>query len=481
MDLKIYDTSRRAKVIFEPREAGKVGLYACGPTVYDRIHIGNARPLVVFDVLSRLLRTLYPIVTYVRNITDIDDKINARAKERGIDIRELTETTVARFREDCEALNCLPPDHEPRATETIPEMVALIERLIDQGHAYALDDGHVLFDVPSWEEYGKFANKDRDEQISGARVEVASYKRDPADFVLWKPSDGDTPGWPNPWCEKGRPGWHIECSAMSEKFLGPDFDIHAGGIDLVFPHHQNEIAQSCCAHAPTDRQDRFARYWMHNGYLMSEGEKMSKSLGNFYTVAELLEEFPGEVLRLVLLKTHYRSPLDFSKDKCREAKAELDRLYTLLRDTQSEPFVYISDDDPEWQGLVAALSDDLNTAEALKHFFASARQLSVAVHKSMKRDAKAHIGERSIPEDRARLLQLGNALGLLEQDPQAWFKAGTPTDGPTEADIEAQIEARKEAKASKDFAKADQIRDDLQAQGVILEDKPGGITEWRRA
>ncbi len=249
MDLKIYDTSRRQKMTFESRVAGKVGLYVCGPTVYDRIHIGNARPIVVFDVFARLLRTLYDDVTYVRNITDIDDKINARAKERGIDIRDLTETTVARFREDCAELKCAPPDVEPRATETIPEMIAHIEKLIDNGHAYALDDGHVLFHVPSWRDYGKFANKDRDEQISGARVDVASYKRDPADFVLWKPSDAETPGWPSPWCEKGRPGWHIECSAMSEKYLGPDFDIHGGGIDLVFPHHQNEIAQSCCAHA----------------------------------------------------------------------------------------------------------------------------------------------------------------------------------------------------------------------------------------
>ena len=479
MDLKIYDTSRRAKVIFEPREADKVGLYACGPTVYDRIHIGNARPLVVFDVLSRLLRTLYPTVTYVRNITDIDDKINARAKERGIDIRELTETTVARFREDCEALNCLPPDHEPRATETIPEMIALIERLIDQGHAYALDDGHVLFDVPSWDDYGKFANKDRDEQISGARVEVASYKRDPADFVLWKPSDGDTPGWPNPWCDKGRPGWHIECSAMSEKFLGPDFDIHAGGIDLVFPHHQNEIAQSCCAHAPTDRQDRFARYWMHNGYLMSEGEKMSKSLGNFYTVAELLEEFPGEVLRLVLLKTHYRSPLDFSKDKCREAKAELDTLYQSLRGHSASDLDQFELIVEGGLAVTKALADDLNTPSAVSHLHALAKGINRGP--SQIYPVGSVSANTDLLEQKRILKASAKMLGLLQKDPEDWFKAGAPTNGPTEAEIEIQIEARKEAKASEDFAKADQIRDDLQAQGVILEDKPGGITEWRRA
>lgn len=452
MDLRIHDTSRRRKATFEPRTPGKVGLYVCGPTVYDRIHIGNARPLVVFDVFARLLRTLYPEVTYVRNITDIDDKINARARERGIDIRELTETTVARFREDCAALNCLPPDHEPRATETVPEMVALIEKLIANGHAYALEDGHVLFHVPSWPDYGRFANKDRDEQISGARVEVATYKKDPADFVLWKPSDAETPGWPSPWCEKGRPGWHIECSAMSEKFLGADFDIHGGGIDLVFPHHQNEIAQSCCAHPEDARGDRFARYWMHNGYLMSEGEKMSKSLGNFYTVAELLEEFPGEALRLVILQAQYRQPLDFSKDKCREAKAALDRLYRIKQAaSDAEPKA-----DP---GFMAALADDLNTPLAL----AKLHELADAA---------------DTPDGAAAFRAALDILGIAQDDPETWFKGGS--DGPSAEEVEARIEARKAAKAAKDFAAADRIRDELKAQGVVLEDKPGGVTEWRR-
>lgn len=450
MDLKIYDTSRRQKTLFEPRVPDTVGLYVCGPTVYDRIHIGNARPLVVFDVFARLLRGIYGQVTYVRNITDIDDKINARAKERGIEIRDLTETTVERFREDCKAMNCLPPDHEPRATETIPEMIAIIEKLIANGHAYALDDGHVLFHVPSWPDYGKFANKDRDEQISGARVDVASYKKDPSDFVLWKPSDAQTPGWPSPWGEKGRPGWHIECSAMSEKFLGPDFDIHGGGIDLVFPHHQNEIAQSCCAYPIDQREDRFARYWMHNGYLMSEGEKMSKSLGNFYTVAELLEEFPGEALRLVILQAHYRQPLDFSKEKCREAKAALDRLYR-VKQTALDAGV-----DPEWdEGFVAALSDDLNTPLAL---------------------AKLH--ELTDAADAGKFLGALNLLGIAQMDPEVWFKGDADDDA---AEIEALIEQRIQAKKDKNFAEADRIRDELKDQGVILEDKPGGLTEWRRA
>jgi cysteinyl-tRNA synthetase len=450
--LRIHDTSRREKVDFVPRTEGRVGIYVCGPTVYDRIHIGNARPLVVFDVFVRLLRTLYPEVVYVRNITDIDDKINARAKERGIEIRELTETTVARFREDCVALGCLPPDVEPRATETIPEMVAHIEALIARGHAYALEDGHVLFHVPSWPDYGRFANKDRDEQISGARVEVASYKKDPADFVLWKPSDAETPGWPSPWCEKGRPGWHIECSAMSEKYLGADFDIHGGGIDLVFPHHQNEIAQSCCVHPEGAREDRYARYWMHNGYLMSEGEKMSKSLGNFYTVAELLEEFPGEALRLVLLQSHYRQPLDFSKDKCREAKATLDRLYRSKQAALERGAVASA----PALGLMDALMDDLNTPLALARLFEAA------------------------DGDPGAFLASLDLLGLAVGNPEAWFK-GDAGDGPSAAEVEALIEGRKAAKAAKDFATADRIRDDLKARGVVLEDKPGGVTEWRRA
>lgn len=452
-ELMIHDTARRTKTIFEPRDPSAIGVYACGPTVYDRIHIGNARPLVVFDVFVRLLRRLYPTVTYVRNITDIDDKINARARERGIEIRDLTETTVQQFREDCVALNCFPPDVEPRATETIPEMIAHIEKLIAGGHAYALEDGHVLFHVPSWEAYGWFANKDRDEQVAGSRVEVASYKRDPADFVLWKPSDEQTPGWPSPWGPKGRPGWHIECSAMSEKYLGADFDIHAGGIDLVFPHHQNEVAQSCCIHPEGEREDRFARYWMHNGYLMSEGTKMSKSLGNFYTVAELLDSFPGEALRLVILQAQYRQPLDFSKDKCREAKASLDRLYRIV-DSLPDGMV-AGDMDSAFQ---AALMDDLNTPLAL-----------------------ARLYELADPAHGPAFLAALELLGLCQNSAEEWFRGAADADGLDAASVEARIEDRKAAKKAKDFATADRIRDELAGAGILLEDKPGGITEWRRA
>ena len=319
MPLKLHNTFAREKQDFVPIDPDNVRMYVCGPTVYDNIHIGNARPLVVFDVLYRVLKRVYPKVTYVRNITDVDDKINARAQETGEDIRVLTERTAEQFHADAAALNTLPPDVEPRATEHIPEMIALIERLISSGHAYVAE-GHVLFDVPAMPDYGSLSRHSRDALIAGARIDVAPYKRDPADFVLWKPSPDELPGWPSPW-GRGRPGWHVECSAMSQKHLGADFDIHGGGQDLIFPHHENELAQSCCGNPGS----HFARYWVHNGYLMSEGEKMSKSLGNFYSVRELLDEFPGEALRLTLLQTHYRAPLDFSKEGVRQAKAVLDR------------------------------------------------------------------------------------------------------------------------------------------------------------
>lgn len=454
MTLTIYDTARRAKVPFEPIDPENVRLYVCGPTVYDLIHIGNARPLVVFDVLFRLLDRLYGgKVTYVRNITDVEDKINARAAENGEAIRDLTERTAAQFRADATELGCLPPSHEPRATEHIAGMIDIIEALIAGDHAYAAD-GHVLFNVPSWDEYGRFANRDRDEMVAGARVEVAPYKRDAADFVLWKPSSDAEPGWASPW-GRGRPGWHIECSAMSRHHLGLDFDIHGGGLDLIFPHHQNEIAQSVCS-APGST---FAKYWMHNGYLMSEGEKMSKSLGNFYTVRELLDEFPGEALRLVILQTHYRQPLDFSKDKCREAKASLDRFYGALRG-QPAPAGGTT-----YAALVAALSDDLNTPLAISRLHALLGELNTASDKD---------------EARARLVSGGATLGLLQQDPEDWFRwSPAGTADVDEAEIETLIAARQAARKNRDFAEADRIRDDLAARGIVLEDSAAGTT-WKR-
>ncbi len=458
MTLRIYDTLSRAKVDFEPLDPNHVRLYVCGPTVYDFAHIGNARPVVVFDVLSRLLRRLYPKVTYVRNITDVEDKINARAKELGEDIRTLTERTAKQFHDDMAALGTLPPDVEPRATEHIAEMIAMIEELIAKGHAYAAD-GHVMFDVPSMPDYGKLSRHSRDELVAGARVEVAPYKKDPADFVLWKPSDDDTPGWDSPW-GRGRPGWHIECSAMSMKYLGASFDIHGGGQDLIFPHHENEIAQSRCSHPDAI----FAKYWMHNGYLMAEGQKMSKSLKNFYTVHELLEEFPGEAIRLTLLQTHYRQPLDFTREGLAQAKATLDRFYLALRENAGVVERTKFKKAPDVQ---AALEDDLNTPLALSHLHAVLSDLNRAGTTGEKAAAKG------------RLLAGAELLGLLWQSPETWLRGGAKASGLEDAEIDRLVAERIEARKNKDFATADRIRDELTAAGILLEDGPQG-TAWRR-
>ncbi len=458
MALRIYDTMSREKVAFEPLEPAHVRIYVCGPTVYDFAHIGNARPVVVFDVLVRLLRRLYPRVTYVRNITDVDDKINARAQELGEDIRALTERTAKQFHADMAALNAEPPDEEPRATEHVAEMIAMIAALIERGHAYEAD-GHVLFSVPSMPEYGRLSRHSRDELVAGARVEVAPYKKDPADFVLWKPSTPELPGWDSPW-GRGRPGWHIECSAMSMQYLGATFDIHGGGQDLIFPHHENEIAQSVCA----SDDSGFARYWMHNGYLMAEGEKMSKSLGNFYTVRELLEEYPGEAIRLALLQTHYRQPLDFTRQGLAQAKATLDRFYIALREAAA---VEAGDDGAD--ELQAALEDDLNTPLALSCLHQALTGLNRA-----KRPAERAAAKRA-------LLAGGRLLGLLQQDPEAWLRwrpaGGAELD---DAAIEALIAKRAQARKDRDFATADRIRDELAENGIVLEDGARG-TAWRRS
>ena len=454
MDLYLHNTLTRTKEKFVPLHPGRVGMYVCGPTVYDFAHIGNARPVVVFDVLARLLRRLYPQVTYVRNITDVDDKINAAAKSSGETIRAITERTAKAFHDDMAALGALAPDVEPRATEHIAQMIALVESLLKAGHAYEAE-GHVLFAVPSMADYGRLSGRNRDEMIAGARVEVAPYKRDPADFVLWKPSEDDIPGWDSPW-GRGRPGWHLECSAMSGEYLGETFDIHGGGQDLIFPHHENEIAQSTCAHGGAP----FVRYWMHNGFLMVEGEKMSKSLGNFYTVHDLLKEFPGEAIRLVLLQTHYRQPLDFTKEGIRQARHTLDRFYGALRNAAVEP---VSSEVPE--PVMAALLDDLNTPLALSHL----HELVGELNKTGSAEAKG------------RVLAGAAALGLLGQDPEAWFR-WTPEGASTldDAAVEAMIQARKDARKAKDFAEADRIRKDLADKGILLEDGPQGTT-WKRA
>jgi cysteinyl-tRNA synthetase len=441
MSLVIHNTLSREKEPFVPLDPSHIRLYVCGPTVYDYVHIGNARPVVAFDVLYRLLKRRYPKVTYVRNITDIDDRIIVRAADNKESIDALTARTGGAYQSDMKRLGALSPDVEPRATQYVGQMVALIERLIGNGHAYAAE-GHVLFNVPSMPDYGRLSRRSRDDLIAGARVDVAPYKKDPADFVLWKPSTDAQPGWDSPW-GRGRPGWHIECSAMSAAHLGETFDIHAGGLDLIFPHHENEIAQSRSAFGHA----LMAKYWMHNGFLNISGEKMSKSLGNFFTVHELLDQFPGEAIRLLLLSAHYRQPLDFTHEGLQTAKATLDRWYGVLRGKAiGSAAVPKSVED--------ALSDDINTPLAI----GALHQLS----------------------DPAELRAGANALGLLQQDAEAWFR-WTPagSSGPSDAEIEAAIAARQAARKAKDFKESDRIRDDMKAKGVILEDGPKGTT-WKR-
>ncbi|TAJ90936.1 MAG: cysteine--tRNA ligase [Reyranella sp.] len=442
MSLVVYNTLSREKELFVPLDPSHVRLYVCGPTVYDYVHIGNARPVVIFDVLYRLLKRRYPRVTYVRNITDIDDKIMVRAAENRESIDTLTERTAAAYQSDMSRLEALSPDVEPRATKYVSEMIALIERLVARGHAYAAE-GHVLFDVPSMADYGRLSRRSHDELIAGARVEVAPYKKDPADFVLWKPSTDAQAGWPSPW-GRGRPGWHIECSAMSAAHLGETFDIHAGGLDLIFPHHENEIAQSRSAFGHAI----MAKYWMHNGFLNISGEKMSKSLGNFFTVHELLDQYPGEVIRLLLLSAQYRQPLDFTHEGLAQAKGTLDRWYGLLRGKALEEKSIRAE-------VEDALSDDLNTPLAIS-----------ALHQL---------------RDPSELKAGASALGLLRQDPEVWFRwtPAAAADGPSDAEIDAAIVARQAARKAKDFKESDRIRDDLKARGVILEDGPKGTT-WKR-
>jgi len=454
MAIYLHNTLTRQKEEFHPIDASNVRLYACGPTVYNYAHIGNARPAVIFDLLAQLLRHTYGAehVTYTRNITDIDDKIIQAAKEGGEDIAVLTEKFTKIYNEDMGALGVAAPDHQPRATDYIPQMIDMIGKLIKGEHAYVAE-GHVLFHVPSWPAYGGLSRRSRDDLIAGARVEVAPYKKDAADFVLWKPSDAEQPGWDSPW-GRGRPGWHLECSAMNASINGVHFDIHAGGEDLIFPHHENEIAQSTCAHDG----EKYVNYWLHNGHLMVEGQKMSKSLGNFLLVHDLIKEHPPEALRLVLLSAHYRQPFDFTRAGIEQAKKTLDRYYGFLRDAADVPDVPAQLP----QSFLAALEDDLNTPKALAELAQIAK--SFATDKT---------------RAKAQLLAAGKLLGLLQQDPQVWFQgaAGGAETGANE--IEAQIAARKAARANKNFAESDRIRDALAAQGIIIEDGPQGTT-WRR-
>ena len=473
--IRLYNTLGRELQTFVPGDPSRVTMYVCGPTVYGPAHIGNARPAVVFDVLARVLRRRYPLV-YASNVTDVDDKINQAATDQGVEIATIARRWANVWEEDIAALGVLPPDRQPRATEHIPQMISLVRRLLDTDHAYEAEE-HVLFRVSACPAYGQLSGRDRDEQIAGARVDVAPYKEDPADFVLWKPSPPELPGWESPW-GRGRPGWHLECSAMAREHLGETLDIHGGGQDLIFPHHENEIAQSHCAHAAP-----LARYWVHNGMIRMGASKMAKSAGNILTIRELLERHHGEVLRLALLSARYRDPLEWNDELIAASRRRLDRLYRVLhdcaRDTPPENGLV----EPA-EGLVRALEDDLNTPAALGVLARQARELRAG---------------RADPQSGAASLRAGaGILGLLQSEPEAWFTAPVPgaaaeaevaaggSVGETSpallpaTEIEARIDQRTAARERGDFAEADRIRDQLRDLGVVLEDAPGRTT-WRRA
>jgi len=459
--LKIYNTLARDKVAFIPIEPGRVKMYVCGMTVYDFCHLGHARVMVVFDMVQRWLRAQGYQVTYVRNITDIDDKIIRRAVENGERISQLTDRYIAAMNEDADALGVQRPDHEPRATAFVPQMLSLISKLETHGLAYQASDGDVNFSVRDFNGYGKLSGKSLDDLRAGERVDVATTKRDPLDFVLWKSSRDDEPDevkWPSRW-GSGRPGWHIECSAMSCELLGEQFDIHGGGQDLQFPHHENEIAQSEGAHG-----HRFVNYWMHNGFVRVDDEKMSKSLGNFFTIREVLKKFDPEVVRFFILRAHYRSPLNYSDVHLDDARSALTRLYTALKDTEADHHP-LDWEEPHAKRFAEAMNDDFNTPIAIACLF----DLVTAVN----RDKSSALARQ--------LKALGGVIGLLGRQPQAFLQGRSVAGGWSDEQVSVQIAARAQAKKDKQFADADRIRAELLEQGIVLEDKPGGITEWRRA
>ncbi len=460
--LSIYNDLHRAKEPFVALTPGRVNMYVCGMTVYDLCHLGHARVLVVFDVVARYLRNIGFDVTYVRNITDIDDKIINRANERGEPFRDLTNRFIAAMHDDAAALGVLPPDQEPRATEHLPEIIDMINRLIERGHAYVAENGDVYYDVKSFPGYGKLSGKSIEDLQSGARVEPGDAKRDPLDFALWKSAKPDEPSWESPWGD-GRPGWHIECSAMSTRALGDTFDIHGGGADLTFPHHENEIAQSEGATGHP-----FVKYWMHNGFVRINDEKMSKSLGNFFTVREILERYRAEEVRYFILTSQYRSPLNYDDEQLDNARAALTRFYTALRDLPDAEAV---SDEPLAAKFHAAMEDDFNTPEALAALFELVREINRVRGDDPQRAAGLA----------ALLRQLGDLLGILQDDPEDFLRGGdTAADGLSDAEIDAMIERRVQAKSEKNWSAADAIRDQLKEAGVVLEDSPAGTT-WRRA
>jgi len=456
--IRIYNTFSREKQVFEPLDPKRVTMYVCGPTVYNYAHIGNARPVIIFDLLYRLLKLEYESVIYARNITDVDDKISEAAAAQGVPISEISTKYADAYHEDMGGIGVGLPTLEPRATDHIEQMISMIQRLVESGHAYEAE-GHVLFDIESFDSYGALSGRDLREMEAGSRVEVAPFKRHPGDFVLWKPSVDPQPGWNSPW-GWGRPGWHLECSTMAETHLGETIDIHGGGQDLVFPHHENELAQSTCSHGGAV----FARYWMHNGFVTIEKRKMSKSLGNTLVVHELLKIHPGEVLRYLLLSAHYRQPLDWSEQELERARRTLDRLYGVLRIADASYGPFKADDRPG-DAFIEALSDDLNTPVALAEFNRIAKELARA---ETREAAQKAAGE---------LLADAALIGLLQSDPADWFWAGA--EDSASAPIEALIQQRNEARAARDFAAADAIRDQLTAMGVVLEDSDG-VTRWRR-
>ena len=460
VEIYLHNTLKRRKEKFVPFDCSNVRMYVCGPTVYDRAHLGNAKTPVTFDVLFRLLRHVYGAehVTYVSNITDVDDKILNKHKETGKSIREITEQTYQWYIDDMDKLNVMAPDYRPRATEYIDEMIELVRLLLANGHAYEAS-GHVLFSVESMPGAGYLSGRSMKEMLAGARIEIADYKKNPADFILWKPSEPGQPGWNSPW-GYGRPGWHLECSAMSSKLLGDSFDIHGGGSDLIFPHHENECAQSLCAHP----HSKFAQYWVHSGMLMVDGVKMSKSLGNFYTIDQVLEKAPAEALRLLFLTTHYHQPFNFTFEGLAQAKATLDKFYNALLRVKDVPAAEEAAD----ERVVAALADDLNTPLALTYL----HEITNALNKAETENEQARL--------KGRLLAAAGLLGLLWQNPESWFKSGIANGGLDAASIEAKIAERVAAKKNKDYALADKIRNELKEQGIILEDTPSGTT-WKKA
>ena len=441
MNLKIYNTLSKQKELFKPIDKKSIKMYVCGPTVYSYAHIGNARPAIVFDILYRVLKNIFPKVTYVRNITDVDDKINEAAKKLNKPISHITKKYTDIYHEDMDSLFVLRPDHEPKVTENIDHIITMIEKILNNKNAY-INEKHVLFDVNSYKNYGQLSNRNKDEMLSGARVEVADYKKHPGDFVLWKPSSDDEPGWDSPW-GYGRPGWHIECSSMVEKYLGEEIDIHGGGQDLIFPHHENEIAQSCCA----NKNKNYVNYWVHNGYLKMEGEKMSKSLGNIVTVKELSKDYKGEVIRLALLLTHYRKPINFSKTLLDQAKKILDKIYKVKEEVNhiKDKLNCINDE------VIRALNDDLNTSLAIT------KMLSI--------------------KDKKELVDTASFLGFLDLDPKEWFESSAKSKL-AEKDILIMIEQRNSYRKNGKFDQADLVRDELLKHGIILKDS-NGATEWK--